>query len=67
MDQNEGDCLINHPALLEGYEIGRNAKSSLPLLCGKDAFRRVIAWTAHGFGDNLLFKLVGRIRVKQFR
>jgi len=31
MDQNEGDCLINHPALLEGYEIGRNAKFSLPL------------------------------------
>lgn len=31
MDQNEGDCLINHPALLGGYEIGRNAKFSLLL------------------------------------
>ncbi len=23
MDQNEGDCLINHPALFEGYEIDK--------------------------------------------
>ena len=31
IDHDEGDCLINHLALLERYEIGGNAKVLLPL------------------------------------
>ena len=42
-----------------------NAKVLMILLCGNDATRGVIRGAVHVPGDNVLFKLVGRIRVKQ--
>ena len=41
IDHDEGDCLINHLALLERYEIGGNAKVLLPLQCKKTPDQKI--------------------------